>query len=127
VVLTISLGALPGYYAVPKQPFRKALAHIDTHRQSEDQRVGLTLGGKAARFYDARVQLIQTREQLDEYLASAQSPTWFLYTFENQLRQEQPALHDWLKKTTHHCASFPATIGDGGVHVYRWMPSGSGQ
>ncbi|MFN2509727.1 MAG: hypothetical protein ABR589_13275, partial [Chthoniobacterales bacterium] len=121
----ISLAMLTRYYPLPKQGFQQALRYIETHRAPGDGRIGLSLGGKAARFYDPAVQFIGDADQLQEWLKTAGRPTWVLYTFENDLRATSPALYSWLMSATAPRAIFRGVIGDGAVHVRFWAPSPS--
>ncbi|HEY6120007.1 MAG TPA: glycosyltransferase family 39 protein, partial [Pyrinomonadaceae bacterium] len=126
VVTIVSLVMLGRYYPLPKQGFQQALTYIAAHRGPTDNRIGLTLGGKAARFYDPSLVLIEDSGQLHQWLKTAHNPTWILYTFENDMRQSAPELYDWLMTATTHQATFPGVIGDGAVHVRLWLPDNGG-
>lgn len=122
LVTVVSLVMLARYYPLPKQGFQQALAYIGAHRGETDNKIGLTLGGKAARFYDPSLVLIEDAEQLHQWLQGATNPTWILYTFENEMRRSSPELYSWLQTDTIHQATFPGVIGDGEVHVFLWRP-----
>jgi uncharacterized membrane protein len=122
VVVVGSLALLVRFYALPKQGFQQALGYIATHRALHDDLIGLTLGGKAARFYDPSVVLIEDANQLEGWLRGAQRPAWVLYTFERELRGNAPDIYAWVTHATVHRATFPGVIGDGEVHVRLWRP-----
>ncbi len=127
VVTVVSLVMLVRYYPLPKQGFQQALHYIAAHRSPNDEQIGITLGGKAARFYDPSLVIIETPDQLRQWLENARDPTWVLFTFESQLRNTTPELHDWLMTATTHQAIFPGVIGDGEVQVRLWLPNAGGQ
>ncbi len=127
VVIIVSLVMLVRYYPLPKQGFQQALAYIATHRSPNDEQIGLALGGKAGRFYDPSLVLIENSEQLHQWLGNAREPTWVLFTFESEMRNSTPELHEWLITATTHQATFPGVIGDGAVQVRRWLPSARDQ
>ncbi len=54
-------------------------------------------------------------------LETPRDPTWVLFTFERELRNTTPELHDWLMTATTHQAIFPGVIGDGAVQVRLWL------
>ena len=122
-VSVISLVMLARYYPLPKQGFQQALEYVAAHRGSTDNRIGLSWGGKAARFYDPGWELIKDSTELQDWLKTADRPTWVLYTFENNLRRESPELYHWLMTSTTYQARFPSVIGDGAVCVRLWLPS----
>jgi hypothetical protein len=123
LIAVVSLVLLGRYYPLPKQGFLQGLDYIARHRGPNDDRIGLSLGGKAARFYDPAVVLINSPEELEAWLQEAKYPTWVLYTFEQDLRGSEPALHDWVTSATVRQATFPGVIGDGAVHVHLWLPA----
>ena len=121
-VTVVSLVMLARYYPLPKQAFQQALKYVATHRGSTDGRIGLSMGGKAAQFYDPTWQLIEDSTQLEQWLKTADRPTWVMFTFENSLRHESPELFQWLMTSTTYQASFRGVIGDGTVYVRLWLP-----
>ncbi|MBI4454500.1 MAG: hypothetical protein HY644_01230 [Acidobacteria bacterium] len=120
-----SLAALPRYYSLPKQGFQQALAYINARRGAEDGVVGLALAGKALRYYDGNVLLVEDLAQLQQYLGRTRHRTWVLFTFEKALRQSKPDLYAWVKSATIPQAIFPGTIGDGAVRIRLWVPDKS--
>jgi hypothetical protein len=128
LVATVAMAALQAgrlvpFYQLPKQGFRQALAYIDTHSRPGDRRLGLTLGGKAARFYDSRYTLIEDVGRLQEATRPERGPAWIVSTFAAEMRASQPALDVWLHTAAADRAEFAGVIGDGTVHVHYWPGS----
>lgn len=119
----VSLVALVRYYSVPKQGFRQALAYVADHRMPDDKTIGLSYGGKAGRFYDPSVVLIENSDQLQEWLKGARNNTWVLYSFENEMRRSDPKLYNWVVSATINEERFPSAIGDGSIYVRLWIPN----
>jgi len=124
-VTIVSIAMLSRYYPLPKQGFRQALQYVAARRAPMDEQMGLTLGGKAARFYDPSVILIETSHELQEWLKTADAQTWVIYSFPGEMRQSAPELYHWLATATASKASFRGVIGDGDVHVHLWQPQSS--
>ena len=118
----ISLVALVPYYSVPKQGFRQALAYISAHRGPDDRTIGLRYGGKAVRFYDPSVVLIENSGELREWSQSAREKTWIVYSFEGEMRESAADLYTWVISSTTNEKRFPSSIGDGSVYVRLWIP-----
>ena len=123
IVIAVSLAKLAPYYRLPKQGFKQALAYVEQHARPSDQRVGLTLGGKAARFYDPTVLLVEDGRQLQALTSRPDRPAWVLTTFHNALRSSAPDLYAWLRTETSQQAEFAGVIGDGTVYVHYWPGS----
>jgi hypothetical protein len=122
-VTVISLVMLGRYYRMPKQGFQQALEYVAAHHGSTDYRIGLSMGGRAAQFYDPTWEVIGDSKQLQDWLKTADRPTWVLYTFENDLRRASPELYHWAMTSTTYQARFPSVVGDGAVYVRLWLPS----
>ena len=120
-VIAVSLVRLVPFYQLPKQGFQQALAFIETQAHTGDRRVGLTLAGKAARFYDPRYTLIEDATQLDDWLSrEGASGAWVVSTFATDLQTNHPRVDEWLRTRTSDRAEFAGVIGDGTVHVRYW-------
>ena len=120
-VIAVSLVRLVPFYQLPKQGFQQALAFIDTQARTGDRRVGLTVAGKAARFYDPRYTLIEDATQLDDWLSrEGASGAWVVSTFATDLQTNHPRVDEWLRTRTSDRAEFAGVIGDGTVHVRYW-------
>lgn len=120
VTAAMSITALVPYYRLPKQGFRQALSFVEAHAADGERRVGLTVAGKAARYYDPRVLLVEDAESLREPHFRSGPPAWVFSTFPADLRVNRPALYQWLQEETELRASFPGVIGDGTVYVSYW-------
>jgi mannosyltransferase len=120
LVVAASFVKLAPFYQLPKQGFREALAYVDAQSRPGERRLGLTLGGKAARFYDSRYALIEDIGQLQEATRPERGPAWIVSTFAAEMRGSQPALDAWLHTAASDRAEFPGVIGDGTVHVHYW-------
>jgi len=125
-VALVSIAPLPGYYAVPKQGFDQALAWVSRERSPSDVIVGVSMAGRAARFYDPSVIALENGDALDEWLSRDGRPAWVLATFPGQLSRDYPRLAAWIERDTERRAVFAAAVGDGVVAVHRWDPTHSG-
>ena len=119
VAAAVSVAALIPYYQLPKQGFRQALAYLEAHAAPGEERIGISLAGKAARYYDKSVRLVEEPAQLPARTGRS-SGAWVLSTFHAQLRTSDPALYAWLERETVLRAEFPGVIGDGTVRVHYW-------
>ncbi|HUG52166.1 MAG TPA: glycosyltransferase family 39 protein [Vicinamibacteria bacterium] len=122
-VALLSGVALARYYVLPKQAFRQALAYVEAARAPGDERIGLGLAGRAARFYDPSVVLVDDAEELEAWRRSAHRRTWVVFTFPRQLRARHPRLLEWVQQATEERAAFPGVIDDGTVYVHVWEPA----
>jgi hypothetical protein len=120
LIAVVSMAQLVPYYRLPKQGFRQAVVYVDANCAPGDQRVGLTLAGKAAQFYDPRFELVETVDALRVHATSSSSPLWIISTFPWHLRNRTPELDQWLRHEATLEAEFPGVIGDGVVSVHRW-------
>jgi hypothetical protein len=121
-IAALSIAQLVPYYQLPKQGFRQALAYVNEQMLPGDERVGFTLGGKALRFYDSTIRLIDSVDQLRSWTGSAHAPAWILSTFPTQMADDTPELASWLQNETVGKAEFPGVVGDGTVYVHYWVP-----
>lgn len=123
IVVGSSLVPLVRYYRLPKQPFLEALDYVAARRRPTETLIGVGLAGKAARFYDPSVPVVETARDLRRQVGGRKSAVWILLTFENELRRADPRLYECLRRGTTPEAVFPAAIGDGAVEVRRWAPA----
>jgi hypothetical protein len=119
-IAAVSIVQLAPYYRLPKQGFHQAVVYVDAHRAPGDRRVGLTLGGKAARFYDPDIELVESADALRAHATATSAPLWIISTFPSMLRSDTPEIDDWLRRDATLVAEFPGVIGDGVVRVHRW-------
>lgn len=122
-----SVAALPRYYSVPKQPYRASLAYVEVARAPEDIVIAIHLAEGGVRYYAPRIDLdsgatyyARTVESLDAILAAHPSrPSWLVTTFPRALRLGVPELDARIKRDWEVVRTFPATIGDGQISVWR--------
>jgi mannosyltransferase len=120
IVALVSIVKLVPYYRLPKQGFQQALAFIEAHRAPHERRAGVTLGGKAARFYNPEFVLLEDAGQARAWTRESREPAWIVSTFAAELRSSSPDLYVWLQAETVDRAEFAGVIGDGTVHVHYW-------
>lgn len=124
----ISLASLPRYYAVPKQAYRSSLKYVESVRRPVGLVIVVHLAESGIRYYGRRDGIqndnayfyVRTVDALDSVLAAhAGRPTWLILTLPRALRIGVPDLdarirRDWVVDRT-----FPGTIGDGDITVWR--------
>jgi hypothetical protein len=115
-----SLAFLLPFYGKPKQGFRAALDWVQDHRRSGDRVIGLTLGGKALRFYDPSVALVEGMDDLERELAGAEPTVWVLYTFRREMQSSSPELWRWVTTSTDERAVVDGVLGDAEVWIHAW-------
>ena len=128
VLCLASIAALPRYYTVPKQPYRAALAFVEESREPGSAVVVIHYASAGVRYYMEQTGIsnsdyepnVRTVEELDEALATRQGqPIWLLTTFPRALRLGVPDLDARIKRDWEIVRTFPATIGDGQISVWR--------
>ena len=129
--LAISLFSLKHYYLVPKQSYRASLDYIEAQRQPSDPIITIYLSEYGYRFYGRRFGLkegedwfpVRSVESLDSVLSKTRGhPSIVVTTFARALRFSHPdllkrVLEGWIQDRT-----FPATIGDGEISVWKERP-----
>ncbi|MBK5298319.1 MAG: glycosyltransferase family 39 protein [Vicinamibacteria bacterium] len=124
----ISLASLPRYYSVPKQAYRSSLEYVESVRRPAGIVVVIHLAESGVRYYGQRDGLqnaqdyfyVRTVDALDSVLAEhVGRPTWLMITLPRALRIGVPDLdarirRDWVVDRT-----FPGTVGDGDITVWR--------
>jgi len=124
ILVLASVSALPGYYSLPKQGFEEALAYVANTRAPSDAVVGLSMAGKAGRFYDPSVVVLEDDEAFAAWLAGRPGPAWILVTFSTQLERDYPRMAEWFDLSTERRAAFEGVVGDGTVYVHWWAGGG---
>ncbi len=129
----ISLASLKRYYTVPKQAYRASLQFIEAERQPDEKIIVIHLAETGYRFYAPRFGLtegtdffsVRSVETLDAVLSShdEQESAFLVTTFPRALRLTYPELdariaHGWTRVHT-----FPGTIGDGEISVWKQRQS----
>lgn len=123
----LSTASLRRYYAIPKQPYRAALAAVERQRGPDDVVVVVYVAEPGVRYYGARLgvplgahyRFVRTVPALDSALAErGRGRVLLLVTFERALRVELPALYERLVAGWTATAHFPGTVGDGGIALW---------
>lgn len=124
----VSLISLNRYYTVPKQPYRTSLEYIKANRQPGEIIIAVNLMEAGYRYYgkefglqeDIDFFIIHSEKMLDDVLSkSDQNNQYLVTTFFRGQSATHPELmariqQDWMVVKT-----FPATLGDGEVTVWR--------
>lgn len=126
VLALLSAASLKRYYAIPKQPYRAALAYVEQQRRPEDLVLLVYLAELGSQYYVERMQLplsqyrpVRTVPALDSLLANrGPAHTWLVVTFERALRMDLPELDARLRAGWVEQTKFAGTVGDGGVGVW---------
>jgi hypothetical protein len=116
-MLIQSLFTLPPAYACPKQDFAGALAFVDSQHTGREPvlTVGLTVF-PYEQFYRTGWTEVTTESQLRQILSRGRR-TWLVYTFPIHFRSRYPEVARLVDREFVSVRSFPATVGDGDVHV----------
>ena len=128
VLAMLSAASLGRYYAIPKQPYRAALAYVERARKTDDRVVVVYLAELGMRYYgaragaplDERYRFVRTVPALDSALAQrGAGRVWLVVTFERALQMDLPELNARVHSgwTLQH--TFDGTVGDGGISVWR--------
>lgn len=124
----MSMASLKHYYAVPKQPYRAALEFIAAQREGGEPVIAIHLMEKGYQFYGARFGLVEgvdwhsvrSLAALDAVLAAHPGRSSLLVTtFPRALRLSHPELFTRVTEGSREMKTFPATIGDGAITVWR--------
>jgi mannosyltransferase len=127
----MSLASLQRYYAVPKQPYRAAVEYVEQRRSPGVGVIAVHLAEAGYEYYAKRrglrpnedFFLVRSEEALDRVLSTnGGRPTYVVTTFPRFLRLEYPALEARITAGWTVDRTFPATIGDGAITV--WRPVG---
>ncbi len=138
VLAMLSAASLARYYAIPKQPYRAALAYVERERKPEDRVVVVYLAEAGMRYYGARdgaplqerYRFVRTVPALDSALAERGAGkdagrVWLVVTFERALQMDLPELNARVRSGWTLQRTFDGTVGDGGISVWRETPSGT--
>jgi len=134
LLAALSAASLRRYYAVPKQPYREAVAAVERLRGPEDMVIVVYTAEQGVRYYGARLavplalhyRFVRSVPALDSALAEhANGRVFLLVTFERALRIDLPELHarladGWVEQT-----HFAGTVGDGGITIWAERPRAS--
>lgn len=130
-----SLFSLRRYYSVPKQPYRTSLAYILENRQPGEIILAAhhTTGGY--RFYAKEFDLeenedffpVRSLEMLDSILSTHNggSNAYLVTTLRRGLHLTHPDLEARIEQNWEIVKTFPATVGDAEVSIWRQRKSDS--
>ena len=120
-VALVSLTTVPAAWQ-PKQQFRAAYEFIEQERRPDDLVVALDA---AAEIYELRGWAPQWRLTIPvpidlEQLERSAPRTWIVFTLGVRLRAIAPAMYERLSSSRYQLVRvFPATVGNGEIHVLR--------
>ncbi len=126
--VAISLFSLRRYYSIPKQSYRASLQYIENQRQPGDPIIASYLSEHGLRFYGKRFGLeegkdwfpVRSVESLDSVLSSSRGHSGIVVTtFARALRITHPDLLQRILDGWTLDRTFPATIGDGEISIWR--------
>lgn len=128
VLAMLSAASLGRYYAIPKQPYRAALAYVERVRNPEDRVVVVYLAELGMRYYGQRAgaplteryHFVRSVPALDSALmARGRGRVWLVVTFERALQMDLPELNARVRSGWTLQQTFDGTVGDGGISVWR--------
>ena len=123
-----SLVPLNHYYATPKQPFRASLEYLSTIRKGGNIVIAVQLVEEGYRFYgpgwgldESNSFYVRSQNDFDAVLAThGRDQVFVVTTLRRNLRLTEPALNARIERDWQILRTFPATIGDGEISV--WKP-----
>lgn len=125
---TISLVPLRHYYSVPKQAYRASIQYLEAERKPDEIVIVIHLAELGYRYYGQRFGLkegedyffVRSVQALDAVLSAQSTKRSFLVTtFPRALRLSYPDLDARIAKNWQVLRTFPATIGDGEISVWK--------
>jgi len=128
VFLVVSVRSYPYYYTTPKQPTRRALQWILEQKQEGDVLATAYLAEWGVRFYGPQMGLEEGRSFLvvrsaetlqDVEKDHPDSTIWILTTFSRALSLDRPGLYEHITSIYRPLETFPATIGNGEITIWR--------
>ena len=122
-----SLMLLPKNYRHPKQDFQGALKLIRENRSPRDQVAVLGLASVPyGEFYKPGWTKVEATADLNALHGSGGS-TWLVYAFTSHTESRFPDVVAFVNREFEEVRSFPGTLGDGSVHVFRRRQSDEGK
>jgi len=127
-VCAVSLASLRYYYFVPKQSYRASLEYLEELRKPDGIVIVVYLAEAGYRYYGLRAGLkegencffVRSLAALETTLANHRGRRNFLVTtFSRNLRLSYPDLNARISQGWDIARTFPATIGDGEISVWR--------
>jgi len=123
-----SLVSLRNYYSIPKQNYLASLQFIESERKPDEKIIAVHLTETGYRFYANHFGLkegvdffsVRSIEAFDEILMShGERVTFLVTTFPRALRLSYPELDARISREWTQVHTFPGTIGDGEVSVWK--------
>ena len=133
-VLLAAAGAasgLPRLYTLPKQAFRASIQYLEAERKPDEIVIVIHLAEKGYRYYGKRFGLkegkdyffVRSVEALEAVLSSHDGKRSFLVTtLSHPLRINYPDLDARIAKDWVVARTFPGTIGDGEITIWKQPP-----
>jgi hypothetical protein len=124
----VSLASLRHYYTVPKQSYRASIEYLETLRKSDGIAIVIYVAEGGYRLYGPRYGLkdgencffARTPAAFEKTLAEHPGqPIFLITTFARSLRITFPDLNARIAQGWIPARTFPSTIGDGEVTVWR--------
>ena len=124
----VSLASLRRYYSVPKQSYRTSLEYIEANRKPGEIILAVHLAEGGYRFYAKEFNLkedtdffaVRSVKMLDSILASHDGHGAYLVTtLPRGLHLTHPDLEARIAQDWEVIQTFPATVGDGEISVWR--------
>jgi hypothetical protein len=117
-----SLFLLPANYRYPKQDFGGARDFVEASRRPGDTVASVGLASYAfSKYYAPEWQVVDTWDDVQK-LRRTSGHTWLVCTSVLQLANNYPDVMSGLASEFDLVATFPGTLGDGTVFVYRSRP-----
>ena len=124
----VSLLSLPRYYSVPKQPYRTSLEYIEARRKPDEIILAVHLIEVGYRFYAQEFNLTEDKDffavrsvkMLDAVLSAHDATGAYLVTtLPRGFHLGHPELEARIVQDWEVIETFPATIGDAEVYIWR--------
>ena len=116
----VSVGLLARNYAYPKQDYIAARDHVLRNAAPQDRISSVGLAAYAyGHYYAPQFASVETGAELERLRARTPGATWLLMSFPHQLLSARPDVAAELDRHFDKVATFPGTLGDGAVWVYR--------
>lgn len=116
----ISIGLLVRNYAYPKQDYVGARDYVLAHAAPEDRIAAVALAGYSYRnYYAPRWDVVENSGDMERLRANTAGVMWVLMAFPHQTQAGRPDVAAELKQHFDEVATFPGTLGDGAIWVYR--------
>lgn len=118
-MVLISLVLLKPNYTHPKQDYIGARDYVLGRAAPSDAITAVGLAGYAySHYYAPQMRVVETGADLEAIRRQA-PVTWLLMSFPHQTQAARPDVAAELAKHFDQVATFPGTLGDGAVWVYR--------